>query len=202
MPIHPTILVSPFWSSTWVPRDVSELACGSWFVPFSTFFLWHCRMEVFHATFRSPWALSACLGFPLHLILLFWACTTHCSHLILLLFTHQSQCVFLLPPQPISPLDSVFPFFTLLAPILTVHNGCLNVFCPQSQRLIGVWNYHHVHGGMPDLQSRGGGGATPWVLGRQLPLLPPPPLGAFAQQVVDKGVALRRPWAPKAPDVP
>ena len=44
------------------------------------------------------------------------------------------------------------------------------------------------------------GGATPRVLGRQLPLPPPPPLGAFGQQLVAKGVALRRPWAPKAPD--
>ena len=31
---------------------------------------------------------------------------------------------------------------------------------------------------------------------------PPPPLGAFGQQLVAKGVALRRPWAPKAPDAP
>ena len=46
------------------------------------------------------------------------------------------------------------------------------------------------------------GGATPRVLGRQLPLPPPPPLGAFGQQLVAKGVALRRPWAPKAPDAP
>ena len=46
----------------------------------------------------------------------------------------------------------------------------------------------------------GGGGATPRVLGRQLPL--PPPLGAFGQQLVAKGAALRRPWAPKAPDAP
>ena len=47
------------------------------------------------------------------------------------------------------------------------------------------------------------GGATPRVLGRQLPLPPPPPpLGAFGQQFVAKGVALRRPWAPKAPDAP
>ena len=47
--------------------------------------------------------------------------------------------------------------------------------------------------------STGGGGATPRVLGRQLPL-PAPPLGAFSQQLVAKGVTLRRPWAPKAPD--
>ena len=33
------------------------------------------------------------------------------------------------------------------------------------------------------------GGATPRVLGR-------------GQQLVAKGVALRRPWAPKAPDAP
>ena len=46
------------------------------------------------------------------------------------------------------------------------------------------------------------GGATPQVLGRQLPLPPPPPLGAFGQQLVAKGVALRPPWAPKAPDAP
>ena len=44
------------------------------------------------------------------------------------------------------------------------------------------------------------GGATLRVLGRQLPLPPPPPLGVFGQQLVAKGVALRRPWAPKAPD--
>ena len=47
----------------------------------------------------------------------------------------------------------------------------------------------------------GTGGTTPRVLGRQLPP-PPPPLGAFGQQLVAKGVALRRPWAPKAPDAP
>ena len=29
---------------------------------------------------------------------------------------------------------------------------------------------------------------------------PCPPPGAFGQQLVAKGVALRRPWAPKAPD--
>ena len=46
----------------------------------------------------------------------------------------------------------------------------------------------------------GGGGATPRVLGRQLP--PPPPQRAFGQQLVAKGVALRRPWAPKALDAP
>ena len=46
------------------------------------------------------------------------------------------------------------------------------------------------------------GGATPRVLGRQLALPPPPPLGAFDQQLVAKGVALRSPWAPKAPDAP
>ena len=34
------------------------------------------------------------------------------------------------------------------------------------------------------------------------PCPPPPPLGAFGQQLVAKGVALRRPWAPKAPDAP
>ena len=37
------------------------------------------------------------------------------------------------------------------------------------------------------------GGATPRVLGRQLPLPPPPPLGAFGQQLVAKGVALLKP---------
>ena len=31
---------------------------------------------------------------------------------------------------------------------------------------------------------------------------PPPPLGAFGQQLVAKRVALRRPWAPKAADAP
>ena len=40
-----------------------------------------------------------------------------------------------------------------------------------------------------DARGTGGGGATPRVLGRQLP---PPPLGAFSQQLVPKGVALRR----------
>ena len=47
----------------------------------------------------------------------------------------------------------------------------------------------------------GGGGATPRVLGRQLPL-PPHPLGVSGQQLVAEGVALRCPWAPKAPDAP
>ena len=47
------------------------------------------------------------------------------------------------------------------------------------------------------------GWATPRVLGRQLPLPPPPPpLGASDQQLVAKGVALRTPWAPKAPNAP
>ena len=46
------------------------------------------------------------------------------------------------------------------------------------------------------------GGATPRVLGRQLPLPPPPPLGDFGQQLVAKGVALGRQWPPKAPDAP
>ena len=50
-------------------------------------------------------------------------------------------------------------------------------------------------------ESPGGGrGATPRVLGRQLPL--PPPRGASGQQLVAKGAALRSPWAPKAPDTP
>ena len=31
---------------------------------------------------------------------------------------------------------------------------------------------------------------------------PSPPLGAFGQQLVAEGVALRRPRAPKAPDAP
>ena len=53
-----------------------------------------------------------------------------------------------------------------------------------------------------DGPDRARGGATPRVLGRQLPLPPPPPLGAYGQQLVAKGVALRRPWAPKAPDDP
>ena len=48
------------------------------------------------------------------------------------------------------------------------------------------------------LDPGGGGGATPRVLGRQLPLPPPP----FGQQLVAKAVAPRRPWAPKAPDAP
>ena len=47
---------------------------------------------------------------------------------------------------------------------------------------------------------RATGGVTPRVLGRQLPLPPPSPPGAFGQQLVAKGVALRPPWAPKAPD--
>ena len=57
------------------------------------------------------------------------------------------------------------------------------------------------HFGGPATRGGGGGGATPQVLGRQLPL-PPPPKGTFGQQFVAKGVALRRPWAPKAPDAP
>ena len=59
----------------------------------------------------------------------------------------------------------------------------------------GLWVLSMAHGG---------GGATPWALGRQLPLPPPPhpPLGAFGQQLVAKGVALRHPLAPKAPDAP
>ena len=63
-----------------------------------------------------------------------------------------------------------------------------------------------VHASVPSAQlcsedtvPGGGGGATLRLLGRQLP---PPPLGAFGQQLVAKGVALRRPWAPKAPDAP
>ena len=52
-----------------------------------------------------------------------------------------------------------------------------------------------------DIRARGGGNSagprTPTI-----PAPPPPPLGAFGQQLVAKGVALRHPWAPKAPDAP
>ena len=44
---------------------------------------------------------------------------------------------------------------------------------------------------------RHGGGDS---AGPRTPTTPPP--GAFSQQLVAKGVALRRPWAPKAPDAP
>ena len=43
----------------------------------------------------------------------------------------------------------------------------------------------------------GGDSAAP-----RTPTTPPPPLGASGQQLVAKGVALRHPWAPKAPDAP
>ena len=46
------------------------------------------------------------------------------------------------------------------------------------------------------------GGATPRVLGRQLPLPPPPPPRGLRPTVSCQSVALRRPWAPKAPDAP
>ena len=50
------------------------------------------------------------------------------------------------------------------------------------------------------LKRPGGRGATPRVLGRQLP--PPPPWGASGQRLVAQCAALRSPWAPKAPDTP
>ena len=78
---------------------------------------------------------------------------------------------------------------------ITVPSASTGTLCPPAQwrsltisRSRGLW-----------ILGATGGGATPRVLGRQLPLPPPPP-GAFGQQLVAKGVALRRPWAPKAPD--
>ena len=41
----------------------------------------------------------------------------------------------------------------------------------------------------------GGSDTTPRILGRHLPLPPPPPLGASGQQLVAKDAAPRRPWA-------
>ena len=49
--------------------------------------------------------------------------------------------------------------------------------------------FHPYHGG--------GDSAGP---GTPTTPAPPPPLGAFGQQLVAKGVALRPPWAPKVPD--
>ena len=53
---------------------------------------------------------------------------------------------------------------------------------------------------LAELWSHGGGGGD--SAGPRTPITPPPPLGAFGRQLVAKGVALRRPWAPKAPDAP
>ena len=50
------------------------------------------------------------------------------------------------------------------------------------------------------LEPRGGRFRGSWDANYPCP--PPPPLGAFGQQLVAKGVALRPPWAPKAPDAP
>ena len=47
----------------------------------------------------------------------------------------------------------------------------------------------------------GGGGRGDYTAPRT-PTTPPPPLGASGQRLVAKGVALRCPWAPKAPDAP
>ena len=47
-------------------------------------------------------------------------------------------------------------------------------------------------------EAPGVGGATPQVLGRQLP--PPPPQGASSQQLVVKGTSPRSRWAPQAPN--
>ena len=54
-----------------------------------------------------------------------------------------------------------------------------------------------VQGTLPPLAPRGGDSAAP-----RTPTTPPPPLGASDQQLVAKGVTLRRPRAPKAPDAP
>ena len=52
----------------------------------------------------------------------------------------------------------------------------------------------------------GGGGRLRGSAALRTPTTPPPqpthPLGASGQQLVAKDVALRRPWAPKAPDAP
>ena len=47
-----------------------------------------------------------------------------------------------------------------------------------------------------------GGGDSTGPRTPTTPAPPPPPPRAFGQQLVAKGVALRRPWAPKAPDAP
>ena len=55
--------------------------------------------------------------------------------------------------------------------------------------------------GLDSLPPGGGDSAGPRTPTTPAPP-PPPPLGAFGPQLVAKGVALRRPWAPKAPDAP
>ena len=58
------------------------------------------------------------------------------------------------------------------------------------------------HAGFPRTNSSPGGGGGDSA-GPRTPTTPAPlPLRAFGQQLVAKGVALRRPWAPKAPDAP
>ena len=59
--------------------------------------------------------------------------------------------------------------------------------------VVGVWE--------PKRRVLGTGGGGGDSAGPGTPTTPaPPPPGAFGQQLVAKGVALRRPWAPKAPD--
>ena len=50
----------------------------------------------------------------------------------------------------------------------------------------------------PPPPAQGGGDSA----GPRTPTTPAPPPGAFGQQLVANGVALRRPWEPKAPDAP
>ena len=64
-----------------------------------------------------------------------------------------------------------------------------------AQALIGTRVCFELH-----VFSPGGGGGD--SAAPRTPTTPPPPLGASSQQLVAKGVALRRPWAPKAPDTP
>ena len=66
--------------------------------------------------------------------------------------------------------------------------------CVQDVRYNPVWGLLQMQPG----QHPGGGDSA----GPRTPTTPPPPLGAFSQQLVAKGVAPRRPWAPKAPDAP
>ena len=81
---------------------------------------------------------------------------------------------------------------------------------PQDGRGL-AWRRHHVFVVISDNHkghhwfvfvidcTTGGGGRLRGSWDANYPC-PPPPLGAFGQQLVAKGVALRRPWAPKAPD--
>ena len=75
----------------------------------------------------------------------------------------------------------------------------MNLLLPDDKRsseiMVARVHYKHIYRNMYHT-----GGATPRVLGHQL--APPPPLGAFGQQLVAKGAQLRSPWASKVPDAP